>query len=316
MLFYFIVAAVGLLFVLYKYTTRTIMTMDPNNKVIVVTGAAGGLGSDLTKRLIKMGSKVIACDISMDLLKKSLPDDPNIAFFELDVTNTEQIGQCVKFTRECLKKWNQKYLFGLVNNAGIARTKQQKYVAPLVELDDNEMLGVFGVNIFGVIRCTNAFYPLMSQNFVKQEKESSIIVNIASLAGLFAGPFFNYYTATKFAVVGYSDSLRRELKYAGIRVSAIEPGFTDTAIVNSPPHNDNSPFSEIVKKGLMRAKERMIYPLQSPSAVTDAIVTCLFASNETTPAHVRVDLWRKKILFFFLTTLPYKWVDAMLTTRN
>jgi NAD(P)-dependent dehydrogenase (short-subunit alcohol dehydrogenase family) len=299
MLLYLTLIAVAALFAWYKYTSRPIMTMNPKNKVVVVTGAAGGnikffsdlktgLGSDLTRRLIKMGAKVIACDISIDHLKKNLPDDPNIAFFELDVTKPDQIAECVKFTGECLQKWNQKHLFGLVNNAGIARTREQKYVAPMVELDDNEMLGVFGVNIFGVIRCTNAFYPLMSQNFVKQEKESSIIVNIASLAGLFAGPFFNYYTATKFAVVGYSDSLRRELKHSGVRVSAIEPGFTDTNIVNSPPHNSSSPFAEIVRNGLQKAKERMIHPMQHPSKVTDAIVSCLFASNETTPAHIIV----------------------------
>ncbi len=274
------------------------------------------MGSDLVKRLIKSHCKVIACDIKMELLQKTFDAHPNLALFEMDVTNVEHINNAVTFTKEQLKKWNQTHLFGLVNNAGIARTVNQKFMAPLVELNDQEMLGVFGVNIFGVIRCTNAFYPLMKHTIGQWEEESPIVVNIASLAGKWAGPWFNYYTATKFAVVGYSDSLRRELKYAGVRVSCIEPGFTDTAIVKLTGADSSSVFGDIMAKARLSAMDKLILPLQPVYRVTDAICSCLFASNDTTPAHVTVDLLQKRIKLFFLMYLPYHVVDKILYKPN
>ncbi|KAL0484715.1 retinol dehydrogenase [Acrasis kona] len=308
--FFLVAAVVG-----YNIWTRPVQNIDPNGKVVVVTGAAGGLGSDLTRRLLKMGAKVIAHDIKMEALQKQFPgSNPNLEFFACDISELSQVEALATFTKECLKKWNTPYLFCLVNMAGIARTFNQKFIAPMVSLNDAEMLGVFGVNIFAMIRCTNALYPLMKHNFTEnKDKESPIIVNIASLAGIVAPPFFNYYTATKFAAVGYSDSLRRELAHAGVRVSCIKPGFADTNIVTLKPHDpDCVNFGPIVQRNLNR-KTADFGGLMKPSKVTDAIVTCMFSSNETYPVHYIVEPPIKFIITMIAVyVLPRRWLDAII----
>jgi short-subunit dehydrogenase len=253
----------------------------------------------------------------MDALQRShanTGNDTNLAFIIMDVTDPSSIATAVTKTQEQLKKWNITHLFGLVNNAGIAHTREMKYVKALVELPDSEMLGMFGVNIFGVIRCTNAFYPLMKQHFNERnikDDDASIIVNIASMAGLIAGPYFSYYTATKFAVVGYSDSLRRELRHAGIRVTCIEPGFTATAIVEVPSEYDPTPFAEDIKSTWEFYQSRAIEPMMKPSQISEGTISAIFASQETTPAHIRIDQWRKFVSHWLMMYLPSKYSDKL-----
>jgi len=141
----------------------------------------------------------------------------------MDVTNQNQIER----TYEIINKESDGSLFGLINNAGIGFTKNQKYMQPIVELDvDKFILPLFEVNIIGVMRVTHTFIKLLN----KYKKEKPVIVNISSGAGNVAVIFSGAYSPTKFSLVGYSDVLRRELD-SYVRVSCIEPGAIDTPLI-------------------------------------------------------------------------------------
>jgi short-subunit dehydrogenase len=74
-----------------------------------------------------------------------------------------------------------------------------------------------------------------------------VVVNVASVAGLLGIPYGSYYSATKFSVVGYSDSLRRELQSVGVRVACLEPGFAKTNILHMPKFSKTSEFAKYVE---------------------------------------------------------------------
>jgi NAD(P)-dependent dehydrogenase (short-subunit alcohol dehydrogenase family) len=316
--FLFVVLAilVGIAVFLYQ-KSQPVLTVNPRGKAILITGAAGGLGSDLTFKLLEMGSNVIACDISLSALERTFSKAKSDKLFlmVMDVTDKTSIEQGVEKTEEQLQKWNISHLFALVNNAGIAHTREISAMKAMVEMPDSEMVGIFGVNIFGVVRCTNAFYPLMKHHFNKtnvSDDDSAIIVNIASMAGRIAGPYFSYYTATKFAVVGYSDSLRRELAYAGVRVTCIEPGFTATPIVEIFKADPNSAFTLDADKKWTAYRKRSVEPMMKPSQVSAGITSAIFASRQTTPAHIQIDSWGKWFMHQLMIYLPYRYSDALL----
>ena len=106
----------------------------------------------------------------------------------------------------------------LVNNAG------RSLIGGAEELSVGQAQGLFDINVFGIIRTTNAALPIM------RKQGTGRIINISSVAGFLPGPYTALYNATKHAVEGYSELLDHELRSFGIRVSLIEPAFTRTAL--------------------------------------------------------------------------------------
>jgi len=182
-----------------------------NPPSVLVTGASTGIGLAITQYLASKGMHVFAGARKQEALE-SLAKNPNVTPVKLDVTNTEDIKRVKKVIEE-----KAAGLFGLVNNAGIGNG------GSLMDVSVEDLRAQFEVNLFGVHQITQAVFPLLL-------KAKGRIVMMSSDSGFFATPFFGPYCSSKFALEGYSDSLRREITPYGVKVIIIEPGRITTPI--------------------------------------------------------------------------------------
>ena len=182
-----------------------------NKKSVLITGASSGIGFATAEYLAAQGFHVYAGARDMST-PEGLSKNLNITPVKLDVTNTTDIIEVKRIIEE-----KGTGLFGLVNNAGITKA------GALMDVSVEDMRAQFEVNLFGVHQITQALFP-----FILQAKGR--IVMMSSDSGFFATPFVGPYCSSKFALEGYSDSLRREITPYGVKVIIIEPGRIVTAI--------------------------------------------------------------------------------------
>jgi hypothetical protein len=160
-----------------------------------------------------------------------------------DVTDEAAIKAAAAQVGQALGK---RKLFGLVNNAGIA------VPGPLLYLDAEELKRQFDINLFGVHRVTQAFAPLLGADQERTGRPGRIVM-ISSVGGQNGAPFVGPYAASKFALEGYSQSLRRELMLFGVDVIVIGPGAIATPIwdkvdQNQVKHYENTPYGPALSR--------------------------------------------------------------------
>jgi NAD(P)-dependent dehydrogenase (short-subunit alcohol dehydrogenase family) len=181
-------------------------------QAVLVTGASTGIGFACSKMLAKNGFRVFACVRKEEDFAVLVKESSNIVPIICDVTRADQINDAV------MRISNESFVqFHLVNNAGIA------IPGPIETLTVNDFRLQFEVNFFGVIAVTQAFLPML-------KKTRGRIVNISSVSGLSSSPFLAAYSASKFALEAFSDSLRWELGPCGVKVIIVEPGPIATPI--------------------------------------------------------------------------------------
>jgi NAD(P)-dependent dehydrogenase (short-subunit alcohol dehydrogenase family) len=172
-------------------------------RVAIVTGAARGIGAAIARRLTEDGLQVAACDLRA-------PDGG----FEVDVTDEASVARMVEQVSERLGPPSV-----LVNNAGVISA------APFLELSLAEWERVVRVNLTGQFLCARAVLPTML------EQGWGRIVNIASDAAKTAEPHIAHYCASKFGVLGLTQSLALEFAASGVTANAICPAITDTPMM-------------------------------------------------------------------------------------
>ena len=185
------------------------------SKIWFITGCSTGFGRELAKHVLASGDFAVVTARNADQILDIVGDYPEQSIaLKLDVTNKEEL---IEAYNEAIKRFGQ--IDVLVNNAGIG------YFGSIEESDETEIRKMFEVNFFALAEVTRIFLPGM------RARRSGHIVNISSIGGLVAFPAVGFYNATKFALVGYSESLAKELDPLGIKVSIICPsGFrTDWA---------------------------------------------------------------------------------------
>ncbi|MDP1626358.1 SDR family oxidoreductase [Parvibaculum sp.] len=213
-------------------------------KSIVVTGVSTGIGHAAATVLAKAGFHVFGSvrkEADAARLKKELGDRFTPLLF--DVTDEAAVKQGAATVRAALKG---ETLAGLVNNAGIAVS------GPLLEVDPDDFRKQMDVNVTGPFLVTQAFAPLLGAD-KSLKGNPGRIVNISSVGGIRAMPFIGPYAASKFALEGFSEALRRELMLFGIDVIVIGPGPVKTAIWDKAEEIDisrygNSPYLPILEK--------------------------------------------------------------------
>ena len=187
-----------------------------NRGVALVTGASVGIGQATAKALKAAGYKVFGTS------RKPTHDlSSGITMLPCDVTDDASVAAAVE---EVMHQAGRIDL--LVNNAGAA------LIGAAEETSVEQAKALFDLNLFGIIRMTNAVLPIMRQ------QDSGRIINISSVVGFLPSPYAAIYAATKHAVEGYSESLDHEVRTLGIRVLLVEPGFTRTALDHNAPKPD------------------------------------------------------------------------------
>lgn len=182
------------------------------NNVVVITGGSSGLGACLAKRFADEGANVVVTARSSDKLRQLAETiGPACTWMVMDVTSTESVHAAVD---QILARFGRVDVW--INNAGYG------VFAKLADIDLDEMARMMDVNYMGTVRCTKAILPHM----LKAGKGK--IVNIASMAGKIGSAKSTGYSATKHAVLGFTNSLRHELYGTGVSVLAVNPGPIDT----------------------------------------------------------------------------------------
>jgi NADP-dependent 3-hydroxy acid dehydrogenase YdfG len=190
------------------------------DQVAIVTGASRGIGKEIAVKLAKEGVKLALVGSSADITQSA--DDlkaqgfTDVLAIQADVANEEDMTRVVQSTLDQFSKIDI-----LVNNAGIGFFKLTE------EVSLEEWKKVFEVNVQGVFLGAKSVLPHM------KERNSGTIITISSDVGRYTIPNGAAYTATKYAVQGFSGSLAQEVREYGIRVGTVNPGMVDTYFANS-----------------------------------------------------------------------------------
>ena len=189
--------------------------MNLKNKIVLVTGAAKGIGLATVKRLLKKDAKVILWDFQpndLDNAVQSLKDEGHDVFSQVcDVTNKEQVYHNAAIIKKDIGDVDI-----LINNAGTV------YTGYMLDRSDEELENMINVNFTSMIYTIRSFMPAML------EKNKGHIINISSASSLIGAPKLAIYAATKWAVMGLTESLRLEaikMGKKGVRFSSIHPNF-------------------------------------------------------------------------------------------
>ncbi len=221
--------------------------MEVKNKIVIVTGAGSGIGKATAIHFAKFGATVVVSDrqeaAAKEVVKIILEEGGKAISIPADVTSFEAVENLVAQT---VKEFGR--LDVIVNNAGIGPNLLRTHQSTLKDWDK-----VIAVNQTGVFYCMKVALV----QFLKQGGGN--IVNIASLAGLKASPNNISYSASKFAVVGMTKSVAMEYATKNIRVNAVCPGYTVSALltqlINAKPEMDAVLKSVIPMKRYGRAEE-------------------------------------------------------------
>ena len=188
------------------------------NKIVVITGAAGGLGEAFAVRFASLGAKVAVCDINIEKATRvadKLKQSHSVESIAIAVNVTEETST-INMANIIQEKWGSIDI--LVNNAAIYKGIKRK---PFYEMETKEWDRVIDVNLKGSWLASKSAFPLM------KEKGGSII-NISSATFMSGSPNWAHYVASKGGVIGLSRSMAREVGDFNINVNAVAPGFTLT----------------------------------------------------------------------------------------
>jgi NAD(P)-dependent dehydrogenase (short-subunit alcohol dehydrogenase family) len=242
------------------------------SKVALVTGSSSGIGYETSLLLARNQFVTYASMRNLkkgdELMKIASQETIPLKVIELDVNNHASVNDAI----DTILKENGR-IDVLVNNAGYS------VFGSLEELSLEEIKEEFETNFFGAIRATRAVIPAM------RKQSGGIIVNISSVGGKVGLlPFFTAYHASKFALEGYTESLRQELVEFGINVILIEPGavgtnFMDNMRTAKNYNQNNSPYAKTIQRvfeGAQVIMSKTIHPREVAEVILKAI-------NSTSP---------------------------------
>ena len=198
--------------------------MDFKDKVVLITGAARGIGKEIALGFAQCGATICFCDLGEEAIKAAEGDFKSCGAealgFVVDVTDFDQVN---KMVNKILDKFHKIDI--LVNNAGITKDNL------LLRMKPEDWDAVLSVNLKGVFNATKA----VSRSMIKQR--GGKIVNIASIIGIMGNAGQGNYAASKAGIIGFTKSMAKELGSRNINVNAIAPGYIKTEMTDKLPQN-------------------------------------------------------------------------------
>ena len=273
---------------------------------VVITGASTGIGWATAKLLLDRGFRVFGSvrkQADADRLKTQFGE--NFIPLLFDITEEAAVLSAAREVRAAL---NGEKLAGLVNNAGIA------VAGPVLELSADEFRRQMDVNVIGPIISTQAFGPLLGSDPSLKGPKGRVVM-ISSVAGKSGNPLMAAYSASKHAIEGLSESLRREMMLFGIDVVIIAPGAVKTPIWSKAEEVDISPYKnspffpalERIRKFMLQLGETGLPAEKIAEAIAEAL----------TSAHpkVRYQIAPDPMRHLMTAWLPKRMMDKILAKR-
>lgn len=200
-------------------------TLNGRGKFALVTGAAGGIGQPLTRRLLDAGFHVLMLDINaagLEAAREKL--GANTTGIVCDITESASVAAAAARVREVTRQIDV-----IVNNAGFIKP------GPFLSLNEQDIERQVQINLLGPLRILHHFLPVVPNG--------GSVVNIISMAGILPLEDSTVYTSGKFGLRGFSSSLSLELRTRGIRVSGIFPSGVDTPMLRMEAQSGGSPLN-------------------------------------------------------------------------
>jgi NAD(P)-dependent dehydrogenase (short-subunit alcohol dehydrogenase family) len=276
-------------------------------KSVVVTGASTGIGQACVQRLVQAGFHVfggVRRQADADRLARAHGSASTPLLF--DVTDAVAVAQAAAYVRERLK---DEPLHGLVNNAGIANP------GPLLHIPLEEFRQQLEVNVTGQLIVTQAFAPLLGAAPDAPAGSRGRIVMMSSVGGKNASPFVGPYNASKFALEGLSEALRRELMLYGVDVIVVAPGAVATPIWEKADTVDVSRYAHTPYAGALEGMKRYMLTLGRnglpPERIAQVVLEALTAPRPRT----RYIATPQPLQNWLMLTLPKRWVDRVVAGR-
>ncbi|XP_004601678.2 retinol dehydrogenase 16-like [Sorex araneus] len=303
-------ALVALYHLVRWYRERQVVS-QLRDKYVFITGCDSGFGNLLARQLDLLGLRVLAAcltETGAESLKAKTSDRLDTVI--LDVTKSESIAAATQWVKE---RTGDTGLWGLVNNAGISVP-----TAPNEWLTKQDFMKILDVNLLGVIEVTLSLLPLL-------RKARGRVVNVSSILGRLS-IFGGGYCISKYGIEAFSDSLRREVSFFGIKVAVIEPGFFKTTVSNSEvitkalqnAWNQCSPeVKDIYGNNYLASSYKSLEKLLSNlcedlTLVTDCMEHALISCHPRTRYSAG---WDAKFIYIPLSYMPTFLVDAFFKWR-
>ena len=275
-------------------------------QTVVITGASTGIGWATAKLLLVRGFRVFGSvrkAADAERLRAEFGADFTPLLF--DVTNEAAVLAAAREVRAALDGGT---LCGLVNNAGIA------VAGPVLELAADEFRHQMNVNVIGPIIATQAFGPLLGSDPSLKGPRGRIVM-ISSVAGKSGNPLMSAYSASKHAIEGLSESLRREMMLFGIDIIIVAPGAVKTPIWSKAEEVDisayrNSPFFpalERIRKFMLQLGETGLPAEKIAETIADALTSA--------QPKVRYQITPDPMRHLATAVLPKRMVDRIIARR-
>jgi NAD(P)-dependent dehydrogenase (short-subunit alcohol dehydrogenase family) len=273
---------------------------------VVITGVSTGIGWATAKLLLERGFRVFGSvrkQADADRLKSEFGSNFTPLLF--DVTDEAAVLAAAREVRATL---DGETLAGLINNAGIA------VAGPVLELSADQFRRQMDVNVIGPIIATQAFGPLLGSDPSLKGPRGKIVM-ISSVAGKSGNPLMSAYSASKFAIEGLSESLRREMMLFGIDVIIIAPGAVKTPIWGKAEEVDvsgyrNSPFFPALQK-----IRQFMLQLGENGLPAETIAARIADVLTSANPKVRYQIAPDQLRHLMTSILPKRMVDKIIAKR-
>jgi len=274
-------------------------------RTILITGVSTGIGRAIAEELLVTSEFYVIGSVRKKGDALYLSEKYDKIFYEVifDVTKKEEIEEGKKEVENILSE-NNSYLSCVINNAGIALGGPVRY------LDVDVFRKQFEVNFFGLIEVTKCFMNLLIES--NKYKMKNKIINIGSISGKRSYPFVGPYTASKHALEGFTDALRRELMIHDLDVVLIQPGPIRTPIWEKAPDIEDNPFLKTEYEIPLRKFNKGYIKLGvdgfPPKVIGERVVKIMKTNKPKTRYVITPRIFKNFLIPGFL---PDRWVDKM-----